>query len=333
MKDKYISSDDSDLLASAEFLEGCRAMTESEEKAYWRKREKEKCLANALDAFGRKDWMAGLRLAEKTNMKDARIQYYMGCFYEDGFSLERNPHMAAEWYEKAAEQGHEEAKRRLDRMHRNGYNISFAEESDRVDKKQGRNVPRSEDIAAQPNTTDVEKLEDIINGKDGKCHRRVKTGSWLPVRMSWMPQAFWDAVRYIHQIRTKAMSSGWRKAALGDKIFGKEGPEHEGYGTGALQKWADKMVKEGKNPYEVNLLEWFKGAVDALDYHVGEGTFDEMMENQKTNPDSFMRYTIERMQDYMPELRRMSRARIKEAIKQKYYTIRYAPYGILGMRA
>ena len=87
------------------------------------------------------------------------------------------------------------------------------------------------------------------------------------------------------------------------------------------------MVKEGKDPYEVNLLEWFKGAVDAFDYHMGH-TFNELMEELKTNPDSFMGYFIERLQDFMPKLKYMSRKRIVETVRQKYYTIRYAPYGI-----
>ena len=130
------------------------------------------------------------------------------------------------------------------------------------------------------------------------------------------------------------MSKGLRSASLFDKIFGEEGPEHEGYGTGALQKWADKMVKEGKDPHYVNLLEWFKGAVDAFDYHmdsIGGRTFDEQMEEQKQDPDHPMRYMVEGMRAYIPRADSMSRAQLHEAMKRMYYTIQYAPYGITAM--
>ena len=166
---------------------------------------------------------------------------------------------------------------------------------------------------------------DYIKGTDGKLHKRVKTGRWRPVFTYWMSQELWHAVRAMHQFKRENMSKGLRNASLGEKIYGKEGPGHKGCGTGALQKWADKMVKEGKDPHFVNLLEWFKGAPAALDYHMGSRTFEELMEESRQDPFHMMRYIIERMQDYMPQLRNMSRVRIKEAIRQRYYTIRYAP--------
>ena len=165
---------------------------------------------------------------------------------------------------------------------------------------------------------------DYIKGKDGKLHKRVKTGYWRPVFTGWMSQELWCAVRAMHQFKHENMSKGLRDASLGEEIFGKEGPRHKGYGTGALQKWADKMVSEGKDPHYVNLLDWFKGASAALDYHMCERTFDELMEESRHDPCHMMRYIIERMQDCMPQLRNMSRARMNETIKQKYYTIRYA---------
>ena len=158
-----------------------------------------------------------------------------------------------------------------------------------------------------------------------KSDERVKTGTWQPVFTRWMSQELGEAVKLMHCFKTSTMSKGLRAASLGEKIFGKEGADRDGYGTGALQKWADKMVKEGKNPHDVNLLEWFKGASNALDYHMGERTFDDLMEELKSDPDSSMGYVVERVQDMMPELKRMSRTRVIEAIRQKYYTVVYAP--------
>ena len=231
----------------------------------------------------------------------------MGTVYEEGHGVGKDIHEALRWYRMAAERGDYVAMAKLDLQYK-------------VVHK--RYLP-----------TEDELRNDYVKAKDGKFYRRVKTGNWLPLYPKWARKEMYDAIDAIHHVRTKNMSKGYRAASLGDKIFGKEGPEHEGYGTGALQKWADKMVVEGKDPYEVNLLEWFKGASDAFDYHMGRRTFEELLEKQRSDSDFFMRGVLERMQDFMPELERMSRARIKETIKQKYYTIRYAPYGrlIFGM--
>lgn len=176
---------------------------------------------------------------------------------------------------------------------------------------------------------------DFIKGEDGIYRKRVKTGPWLPVYQKWMVNELRIAIFELHQRKNKGMSRGRRMASLFDKVFGKEGPEHEGYGTGALQKWADKMVKEGKDPHYVDLREWFKGASEALDYHMGRmgkcKTFDELMEEQKQDTDHPMRYMSESMRAYIPKSDRLSRARLHEAMKQKYYTIEYAPYGIPEM--
>ena len=400
--------------AKARWAREEREEAEKEAKKKAKKASEKRMLNNALAAFENGQWMQGYRLAKKTDMKDARLQYYMGCFYDEGYDFERSPEDAEMWYGEAAEQGHEEARRKLESMRKEGccYNPTNSDEvvllkccheaaengnaeaqvmwgfilanygyekdasmwhataesqgnakvmyyignaledgcllekDEKIALHYYREAAKLGDYGAMmklkyqfneqydlPEKPKEELKEDYIKGKDGKYHRRVKTGSWLPLHAGWMSNELWFAVCGLHRIANRAMSKGLHGASLGKKIFGKERLEYEGYGTGALQKWADKMVKEGKDPYEVNLLEWFKGAVDAFNYHIGEGTFDEVMEKQKYDPDSFMRYTIERMQDYMPELRRMSRARIKEAIKQKYYTIRYAPFGIFGMQS
>ena len=139
----------------------------------------------------------------------------------------------------------------------------------------------------------------------------------------------YDSVLAIHRLRRKSMSKELRDASLGEIIFGKEGPEHEGYGTGELQQWADRMVKEGKDPHYVNLLEWFNGASSALDYHMGRRTFDDLMEQSRQGSDGTMCYIIERMQEFIPQLETMPRDNMIETIRQKYYTIPYVPYGVI----
>ena len=386
-----------------------------EEKEKQRREENARNIEAAIAAFEAGDWNAGFKLAQKRDMDDARIKYWLGRFYEEGFMLERSPEASAEFYRNAAEEGHEDAKRRLDRMHIEGYSASFPEEAEWVSWKRcreaaergdaeaqaiwgtilffdgkyeearawhikaekqnnpkalycigralesGRLIDNGKDVAVQYYRDaaklgdfaamlrlkyqfkencelilppDEELRMDFIKGKDGIYRKRVKTGPWLPVDPNWSCVEYRCAIFDLHQRTHKAMSKGLRAASLFDKIFGEEGPEHEGYGTGALQKWADRMVKEGKDPHYVNLLEWFKGAVDAFDYHmdsIGGRTFDEQMEEQKQDPDHPMRYMSEEMRAYIPQADSMSRARLHGAMKQMYYTIRYAPYGITAM--
>ena len=370
----------------------------------------------AIAAFEAGDWNAGFKHAWKTDMNDARIQYWMGLFYEEGYLLERDPEVSAEYYRNAADQGHEDAKRRLDRMHIEGYSASFPEEAEWVSWKRCREAAERGDAEAQAiwgnvlacdgeyeearewhvkaekqnnpkalycigrafesgclidNGKDValqyyrdaaklgdfaamlrlkykfnencelilpsdeELRRDFIKGKDGIYRKRIKTGPWLPVYPNWAVNEYRFAIFDLHKRTHKAMSKGLRAASLFEKIFGEEGPEHEGYGTGFLQKWADKMVKEGKDPHYVNLLEWFKGSADAFDYHMGRmgerKTFDELMEEQKQDPDHPMRYMAESMRAYIPRADSMSRVQLHEAMKRMYYTIQYAPYGITAM--
>ena len=395
-------------------LKAERAMLRAEKAK--QKREKDALYtAKALEAFEAEDWNAGLQFARQVDTDDVQIQYWMGRFYEEGFLFERSPEASAEFYRDAAAQGHEDAKRRLDRMHIKGYGASFPEEAEWVSWKRCREAAERGDAEAQVTwgnilacdgeyeearewhvraekqknpralycigrafesgrlidngkgvalqyyrdaaklgdfaamlrlkyhfkedcelilPPDEELRRDFIKDKDGIYHKRVKTGPWLPVYQMWMASEYWCAVQGLHQRKNKGMSKRRCAASLFDKIFGKEGPEHEGYGTGALQKWADKMVKEGKDPHYVNLLEWFKGASSALDYHMGFGsarTFDELVEEQKQYADHPMRYMVEKMRDCIPQADSTSHARLYDAMKQWYYTIRYAPYGVYVM--
>ena len=401
-------------LENKEMLKAERAKIRAE-KAKEKREKKARNIEAALVAFEAEDWNTGFKLAWKTDMKDARIRYWLGRFYEEGFMLERSPESSAGYYSDAAEHGHEDAQRRLDRMHIEGHSASFPEEAERVSWKRCRKVAEQGDAEAQAvygvimafagndaeagkwhvkaenqknaralyyigralesghllddckdlaleyyrNAAklgdfaamlrlkyqlkencelilppDEELRRDFIKGKDGIYRKRVKTGPWLPVYQKWMASEMRLAILDLHQRTHKAMSKRLRAASLFDKIFGKEGPEHEGYGTGALQKWADKMVKEGRDPHYVNLLEWFKGASDALDYHMdmmGGRTFDEQMEEQMKDPDHPMRRMAENMRACIPQANRVSRTRLHKVMKQMYYTIQYAPYGIPAM--
>ena len=45
---------------------------------------------------------------------DTKFQYMLGLFYEDGIGAQKNIAEAIRWFKKAAEQGLEEAKEKLD---------------------------------------------------------------------------------------------------------------------------------------------------------------------------------------------------------------------------
>ena len=169
----------------------------------------------------------------------------------------------------------------------------------------------------------------LIAGRHRPSNDRYKTGWWRPVRQSWMSQEVWDAYRAINRFRNKAMSKGLRKASLGKQIYGKEGPGHAGYGTGKLQRWVDKVLRkgDGTDPHMVDLTKWFAGAASALDYHHGDRSFEQLMREQRKDPDHFMRYVIERMQDYIPELKKLSKRGINDIIKNRFYTAQYGPDG------
>ena len=47
-------------------------------------------MEKALEAFAAEDWNAGLRFAERTDMKDARIQYWMGYCFESGLGVRKD---------------------------------------------------------------------------------------------------------------------------------------------------------------------------------------------------------------------------------------------------
>ena len=166
-----------------------------------------------------------------------------------------------------------------------------------------------------------------IAGRHVPPNLRYKTGWWRPVRQSWMSQEVWEAYKAINRFKNKTMSKGLKKASLGEKIYGKEGPGHAGYGSGQLQKWADKMTRKGEDPHMVDMVKWFAGAAAAIDFHTGERNFDDLMKAQRKDPDHFMRYIIERMEKYIPEVKKLSKSAISDIMRHKYYTAQYGPDG------
>ena len=169
----------------------------------------------------------------------------------------------------------------------------------------------------------------LVAGRHIPPNMRYKTGYWRPVRQSWMSQEVWDAVKAMNRFRQKAMSKGLAKASLGKQIYGARGPGHAGYGTGELQKWTDMILRrdDGSDPHFVNLLDWFKGAAAALDYHNGERNFDQLLKESKKDPEHMMRYIVQRFQDMIPELRKLSKRGMNDLIKSKFYTAQYGPDG------
>ena len=169
----------------------------------------------------------------------------------------------------------------------------------------------------------------FVQGRHISPNLRYKTGYWRPVRQSWMTNEVWEAYKAINRFRHKAMSKGLRKASLGKQIFGKEGPGHAGYGTGKLQRWVDKVLRkgDGTDPHFVDLTKWFAGAAAALDYHHGGRNFEQLMKDQKKDPDHFMRSVFETLKGYIPELKKLSKRGINDIIKNRFYTAQYGPDG------
>ena len=121
-----------------------------------------------IAAFEAGNWNAGYKLAGNADWYDPRIQYWLGRFYEEGFMLERDPEGSVEFYRNAAEHGHEDAKRRLDRMHIEGFGASFPVEAEWVSWKRCREAAERGDAEAQA-------IWGTILFFDGKC---VEAREW-----------------------------------------------------------------------------------------------------------------------------------------------------------
>ena len=165
-----------------------------------------------------------------------------------------------------------------------------------------------------------------IAGRNVPSNGRFKTGYWRPVRQPWMTTEIWETVKAIHRMRREALTKEAKKFAKGDKFFGKEGPGHAGYGTGAIQKWADKMTKQGVDPHFVNMLDWFVDSARSFNGMNG-GDFDKLFSDAQGDKHHFMREVFKRLKDMIPEASKLSDSDIKEAIRHNFYDVQYGPDG------
>ena len=74
----------------------------------------------ALEAFKGKHWAKGIAYAEKTDMSDAELQFYVALCLETGNGTEKDYAKAFELYSKAAGQGSAKAMRNLGKMYADG---------------------------------------------------------------------------------------------------------------------------------------------------------------------------------------------------------------------
>ena len=74
----------------------------------------------ALEAFEGRHWAKGIAYAEKTDISDSEIQFFMGLCCETGSGTDKDYAKAFDWYSKAAEQGNAKAMRNLGKMYADG---------------------------------------------------------------------------------------------------------------------------------------------------------------------------------------------------------------------
>ena len=167
---------------------------------------------------------------------------------------------------------------------------------------------------------------DTIVGNDGKTYRRVKTGRWRPIHTNWMTYEVWQSARYLQKMRKQALTKVARKCAKGDMLYGKEGSGHAGYGTGVLQRWADKMVREGKNPFFVDLRQLpvsIKRAYDELN----GGDFRELFEQAKNDKHHYLREVFLRIRNSIPECHKLTAEEVKAEVERRFYILQFGPNG------
>lgn len=165
-----------------------------------------------------------------------------------------------------------------------------------------------------------------IDGRNVPSNARYKTGHWRPVRQDWMNDSIFKAVKFLNQMRRKEMAKEARNHAMGDKIYGKQGPGHAGYGTGQLQKWADKLVKQGMDPHFVDLTKWAMSYAKAFDYW-NDGSFKELAKRAEKDGDVPFADVLTHLTNKVPELQKLSKSDVKKMIERQFYLLQYGPDG------
>lgn len=141
-----------------------------------------------------------------------------------------------------------------------------------------------------------------------------------------MSDALFRNIQKMHKMRTKEMAKDIRMATIGDKAYGKEGPGHAGYGTGQIQKWADKMLKKGVDPHYVDLTKWFVDAAKAYNFW-NDGDFNELMKRAESDPYHAMHDIVDRLSEAIPGMEKMSDADIRSLVENRFYVLQYGPDG------
>ena len=164
-----------------------------------------------------------------------------------------------------------------------------------------------------------------VIGKDGKTYRRVKTGNWYPVRLSWMSDGIFSNILKMTQYAKKEMSSDIRRASVGQILYGTR-RRRDGYGNGFLQKWADHMVREGKNPHVLDLNKAPVAVKRAYDFW-NDGDFGELFNRAQEDPLYHMNGVIERIWDEIPGVDNMTKGEAILEIQRRFYTLQFGPDG------
>ena len=164
-----------------------------------------------------------------------------------------------------------------------------------------------------------------IIGKDGKTYRRVNTGNWYPVRLSWMSDGIFSNILKMTQYAKKEMSSDIRRASVGQILYGTR-RRRDGYGNGFLQKWADQMVREGKNPHVLDLNKAPVAIKRAYDFW-NNGDFDELIKCAVDDPYHAMHDMVDRLSDQIPGVERMPDEEIRKEVERRFYTLEFGPDG------
>ena len=144
-----------------------------------------------------------------------------------------------------------------------------------------------------------------------------------------MTDSQWRVVKALVRMPEKWMSKSLKKASMGDKFWGKEGPGHKGYGTGAYQNWSDYVLRQNKglDPHKVSFYYLFKNAAEAYAYHHGGQDLKARLAEAESDPESSMKAFIEALRKEIPELDKASKKDIQALYEHRDYLAAFGPDG------
>ena len=158
---------------------------------------------------------------------------------------------------------------------------------------------------------------------------RYKTGYMRPVRETWMTNGQWRLVKAITRMPEKWMSKALRKTSKGESLYGKEGPGHAGYGTGAIQHWFDYILRQNKglDPHQVSFAYLLKDAADVYAQLHGGETFKQRYDAMKNDKNSAMKFFLDNLKAEIPGLEKVSKKDIQELMEHKDFLATFGPDG------